>query len=427
MDDTNYGSEYSLDSFPLKYSAPDPMFIYPSSRGTNVIEAFPITVEAALEICEMYGWKWSNPDGKAMDDEVIWLEYWSPEARCFMIDEVAVLPVQENIYKMLPYIHAYSGYGVPSSNPATLSRSILYSKRDMISMYTAALSQMYAINSRFAWPKRTFEGTPEQLEEYQKVYGTLDFNPETVTLLPEGTKIDTVNGESPPSGFYSHLAMLQKKAAPPMVLSTDAPDYASGYFANVMASSGKAVYKDPFKALEVSLEKVLALSGRMVENVLKKKVGIKTMTAVGDGQTIHYEAYVKPDDFKGYYDCKVSLFADTPEANAMKKKLGVELQSTGVISHRANLIEYQGKTAEEAEMEMSQIWAERALANNPSLQQAIGENALERLGIAKEAETLESTVKAPGYLPEIKGVTGAEQVFPREILAEEESGEAIQR
>ena len=398
------------------------MFIYPSRGGTNIIEAFPITVEEALEICEKNEWNWKNPEGKSLDEEVIWLEYWSDTERSFMIDKVPLLTpaVQPNIFKFKPYTHALSGYGKPSTNPATLARSILYGKRNLISLYTAGLSQMYAINSRFAWPNREIHGTKDEILEYTETFGALDFNPEKVTPVPDSMELKTSNGESPPSGFYSHMAMLQGKASPPMVLSTDAPSYSSGYFANVMAGAGKAVYKDPFKSLESSLGELLKLSGKMVENVLQKKVNIKTMT-VKEGATSYNEVKIEGKDFNGYYDCKVSLFADTPEANTMKKKLGTDLQAAGVISHLTNLKEYQGMTSEEAEGEQSQIWAERALANNPALQQAIGDNALQRLGIAKEAETLENTVKKPEYSPELKGLSGAEQVIPREDMAGEET------
>ena len=466
MDDSFYGAEARtkaekeqlaidrLNNFPLLVSTPDPMNVYPSTisrrlQPLKVCEWYLRTVEDVREDCERNNWHWDEGSGdRKANETVLWFEYWSDEWRSFMVggsleDMQPIIhgDVVPNVYRFVPYIHTYSGYGSMDreGRPEYLARSIIFAKADLIKMQTRILSQTDTMVARFAWPHRDLVGDMEAIEQAFGDKIQLSLSPDVIGRLPEGVEIKTVEGESPPAGVFQHLATVSSMADPPPGLRQGVRGgVTSGYGMNILDSDSKAEYKAPFKAHEDALAELLGLGARMVEKVIQQGVGIKTIK-VQDGNSLYGEERVKPEDINGYYSCKVELLTDSPEANDLRRDLGNRMQAQGVISHRTNLMKYQAMSAKEAEDEMAETLAEEILKQDPNLRAAIGRDALRRLGMKQAEQEIENTeAQAKAGLtqqkqgaaqqgPVMKGRNGPEQVMPVALQAEQAGQQAMMR
>ena len=111
----------------------------------------------------------------------------------------------------------------------------------------------------------------------------------------------------------------------------------------------------------------------------------------------------------------VHLLAEPPEAADMRKTLGNNLWSggKGSISLKETKILYHDKTNEEADEDISQMLAERAIFD-PVFALEMGIDAAERLGAEKAKELLLSRKTGEagggGGVPGTPGATGAGSV-----------------
>ena len=458
MDDTYYGQDTKgmdkeekeqleldkLNNFPLIVKAPDPMNVYPSTTHErmvpkDVIEISPRTVEDVLQSCERNKWKWDNPSKLKDTDEVEWVEYWSEKERCFLIgkgnyEPVLTPEVQTNIYGFCPYIHAFSGYGVADykGRPEYMARGILYGKLGLITLLTRAISQYDSLMGKYAWPHRQLKGDTEKIKKFLKELGQLKLSPDDILILPEGVELVESQGQAPPGGLFNLIQTVSSMVEGPPILNAEAPQgVTAGYAMNILSMAGKAMYKAPFKSLENSLGVLMGLGARLIENVIEEPVGIKTIKTTAKGKT-YGEETLKPEIIKKYYICDVALLSDAPEAMDMRSTQGKNLQLARVISHRTDLIKYQGMLAQEAEEEIAQVNAEEILKSDPTLRQAIGMDALKRLGFEQTGENIElaqragiKQASAGRELPVMKGRDLVEQQLPGELAAEEAARKAL--
>jgi len=380
-----------LFHFPLIVNVPDPINVFTSPAHNDmipvdVVESYALTVSEALNLCKRNGWKWET--NKKGTNTVKWVSYISDEWRCFLLDDVPVLTpeVQPNILGFCPYVHIPSGFGQKSyeGKPEYLYRSILYGPRDMIKMESRVLSQVDAMNARYAWPKIKVTGEEEDVKQ---LYGggKLKLSPNEVIRETERVKVEVLQGEQPPPAVFQQLAMVSARAGPPVVLSGSRP---SGVYSaqgiEDLLTTAKPIYKDAFKNLEDGLAILLCMGARIIDTVYKQPVGIKQTNAITPARE---EKVLKPEDIDGHYDCQVQLLAEPPEATDIRKTLGTNQQKSGVISHLRNLRDYQDMSLEDAMDEIAQIWAERAM-QMPGMLEVVARDAMRRLGLKQEEEQL---------------------------------------
>lgn len=423
VDDTFYGEgttklgkdeleefeEKRASLFPLIVTCPNPINVFcsPAHRGLipkEVIEFYEMTVSEAEDLCERNGWQW-KPEGKKSTDTVKWTSYYSAKSRCFLIEDTPLLTpaVQINYLGFCPYVHIPSGLGSSSyeGKPEYKYRSILHSKKGMIKLQTRNLSQLDAINSRWAWPWPELTGDEAKIAQYygQKGEG-FSINPNEVHVTPEGIKLEIHQGESPPPALYQHAAMLSALAEPPPILGGNrSPGTYSGYGNVVQLSTAKPRYKDAFKNFEDGLSVLMGMGARVVEKVLNYKI------ATYEGE------YINPAMIKGHYDNEVHLLAEPPEAADMRKTLGNNLWNSGQgsISLKRTLVMYHDMTNEEADEEIAQKLAETGIFD-PAIAMEVAIDAAERLGAEKAKELLLSRKGGATPTQGVPGTTGAESV-----------------
>jgi len=427
MDDTYFGSESPerLFHFPLFITTPDPIntFASPAHNGlvpVDCIECFNITAAEAEAMCERNGWKWTTD--KQPNKEVKWFSFYNSEWRCFMLDDEAVLTpeVQPNILELCPYVHIDAGSGDDNyeGKPEYLYRSLIYGKKDMLKMEVRNLSQIDAINSRFAWARWMIRG--RNLELIKQLYpdGRIPTDPNKLLYsVPEEAEVVILQGEQVPPALFTQQAMIQSYSSAPEVLSGIRPSgvYSGEHQESLMATA-KPIYKDAFKNLEDALGMTMGMGARIIEKVYNHPVQIKNFAS----EEKQYRT-IKPSDIDGYYDCEVQLLAEPPEATDVRKALGKALRQGGSISHMTELRQYEDMSQKEAEDEIAQIAAETAMSE-PAIREVVAKNAMERLGMTKELEALteaekvarQKVVKSIPPIQQPQGITaGREMVRQR--------------
>lgn len=398
-DDEREGiKQKKLNHFPLNVEIVDPINVYasPAHNGlvpVDVIEEYMMTIAEAKDLCKRNSWEWNSKWdlNKKSTNRVKWTSYFSGNQRCFMLEDKTLLvpEMQPNILKFCPYVHVPAGFGNSSyeGKPEYLYRSILYAKRDMLTMESRVLSQVDAINARYAWQKLMITGEEEAVRQ---IYPDrkMKLSPNEILRQTEQVKVEILKGDSPPPGLFEQLAIVAMQAQPPPVLAGTRPrGVPSAQGIEDLISTGKPVYKDPIKNLEDALAVLMGMGARIIEEVYKDDV------AIGDDKVI------KPEDIAGHYDCQVKLLAEPPEATDIRKALGTNLQKAGVISHAYNLMNYHDMSKEETERVMAEILAEMAL-RQPALLDAAARDAMIRLGMKQQLEMIEEEEKrAAGNLP----------------------------
>jgi len=86
-------------------------------------------------------------------------------------------------------------------------------------------------------------------------------------------------------------------------------------------------------------------------------------------------------DINGNYRCRVELKASDPIEADRKAMLGSRLFQQGEIDLRTNLIEYQGKTPEDAEEIIIQMMVDKVTIQSPEIAQLIGMKAAQKMGM----------------------------------------------
>ena len=423
VDDTFYGvqttkmktaeleafEEKRASLFPLIVTCPNPINVLcsPAHRGLipkEVIEYYEMTVSEAEDLCERNNWEKIALEGKKSTDMVKWTSYYSAVSRCFLIENEAVLTpaVQINYLGFPPYVHIPSGLGSSSyaGKPEYKYRSILHSKKSAIKMQTRNLSQIDAINSKWAWAWVELKG---DMELITKLYGEkgagFDMSPLEAHAVPPEIEVKIHQGESPPLALYQYSGTLASLAEPPPILGGNrSPGTYSGYGNVVQLSTAKPRYKDAFKNFEDGLSVLMGMGARVVETVLKHKI------ATYEGE------HINPAVIKGHYDNEVHLLAEPPEAADMRKSLGNNLWNggQGSISLKTALVHYHDMTNEEADEEIAQKLAETGIFN-PAISTEVAIDAAERLGMEKSKQLLEGQ-KSGAPAPGVPGGTGAESV-----------------
>lgn len=405
-----------LFHFPLIVQVPDPINVLPSPAHNglipaDVIESYGITAAEALNLCQRNGWNWKAEKTKKSTDSVKWTSYISAEWRCFMLDGIPVLKpeVQKNFLGFCPYVHIASGYGQRNyeGKPEYLFRSILYAVTDMIKMESRVLSQVDAMNARYAWPKIKVTG---EEEDVRQIYGggKITLSPNEVIRETDRVKVEILQGEQPPPAIFQQLAMITSKAQPPAVLSGNRPAgvYAAQGIEDLMTSA-KPIYKDAFKNLEDGLAVLMGMGARIIDTVYKEPVAIKQLSPLVPAKE---EKMVRPDDIQGHYDCEVQLLAEPPEATDIRKTLGTNQQKAGVISHLRNLREYQDMSLEDAQDEIAQLNAEKAM-QMPGMMEVVTRDAMRRMGMKQQEEELAAA-----------GTRAGEEIPPRRTPAQLQTG-----
>ena len=105
---------------------------------------------------------------------------------------------------------------------------------------------------------------------------------------------------------------------------------------------------------------------------------------------------IESNDLKKIYDVRIELRADNPLAAAQKARDGDFKYQNFIIDLKTNLIKYQGMTQEEAADIMTNLLVDAVMRNNPIINEVMGMDAAEEIGIEDKYTALLEARKQGG-------------------------------
>ncbi|GAG74942.1 unnamed protein product, partial [marine sediment metagenome] len=246
--------------------------------------------------------------------------------------------------------------------------------------------QLDALVSRYAWERYKVKGPDDATIRRLYPHMKVSMDPDDVIPETDDVTVEILKGDSPPPGIFQELATVSAQARPPQVLAGMRP--AGVYTAQGtedLIGTSKTIYKDVIKNFEDGLGIAMGIGARIIETVY--------------GHSVRFgEKVIKPEDIDGHYDCAVHLLAEPPEATDMRKNLGANLRRAGSISLLTELTKYHDMSREEAEDELSQILAEKALQQVLSTE-FLTRDAMARQGMDQALEEIKEAEKKASKFP----------------------------
>ncbi len=370
---------------PILFLVDDPMIIYGSAeqdengRPKTVIIYCPRSpAEVRMQFPD-----WSNPEHKGVKEhenekkKVEWLEWWTKDERYFEADGEPVLKsgIQPNIYKRVPFVRKYSGFGKRSKDgdlSSLIVSDIRYS-RDLIREECAVRSDIASIMHYGAHPKIDLilpTGTKVNEQDVRNNYNMAagSFN---ILTLPPGTKPEEGIRFLPSAEAFNHLYKIQAD-----ILDRH-PFVKSGF---PQGESGRQQ--------DMSNTAAMRRYDTVVENA-----ELAFATAFEDALYICKTIPgLFPDDLKKEdlddieFEIEVKLKAADPLEEDRKATLGSRLLAQNEIDPITNLVEFKGYTKEQAMDIMVDIMAWKVMMNSPDINELIGLRAIEKAGMTEDIE-----------------------------------------
>jgi len=350
-----------LPVFPL---VPEPMIIFASPQEDEPgipSEVFVIYERQLSDVILMYP-KWSDPKGKKEKDEkrVSWWAYFNKDEVYAEADEEPVWGAsgRPNIYKVVPFIRQYSGFGrrSPDGDLSKLIVGDLKNNRDLIRMECAAASDNASILHLFPFPSVDIISEGEEPSEFK-----YDMTPAGVNKFfntPLGSiKIDKGLRQQPSPESIQHLQDISIR------LAQRNPHIMAGF----PASSGRerGMMHDTsmrrYETVVENTEKATALAIKKMLLICKNVPGL-------------YPEELHKGDLDFEFECSVKLRAPDPAEEDRLATLGDRLwnMGQGSIDLKTNLVQYQGKTQDEADKIITNILVDRITIQNPEVAEVMG-------------------------------------------------------
>jgi hypothetical protein len=341
---------------PVFFIIPDPMVIYGSPEEDE--NGIPLRVivfyeRQARDLILRYP-HWTDPKnkvGRKRDSEVEWLEYWDKDVRYFEADGEPVLKggIQENPYKLVPFIRKYSGFGTrsPDGELSNLIVSDIKMSRDLIRQECATRSNIASIEALFAHKSKLIMSPGaidrKQIEELK--FGAYTFN--VLENLPADTELVKEDVQAVPPEMYASLTNIRSEIAQrnPFIMA-GFPFGASGRQQSMSEVAA-------FRRYDTVIENNELAWGTAFETAMKICAAIPTL---------------KPDvlhdsDLKTDYKCKVALRAKDPIEEDRLITMGDRLRRdpNPAIDLETFHTEYLGYTLEKSQEVMARMMAERLM------------------------------------------------------------------
>ena len=419
----DYSEKDPEGRLPIRFLTPNPLNIFPSPEEDNGIP-FEVCVfyrRAPQNVHRIYP-EWGNPKnrkGKRKSDLVEWYEFWTPEERYFEADGVPVLSggIQENILRLVPFIHSYSGFGntSPDGDPESLAVGRLRKIKDLLVQECAINSDIDSSIHKFSRPRIDLivpSGSEFNEQEIKENYdmGAGVFN---ILSLPPGYSFEEGTRLLPSNEAFQHFYNIRTRIAqeaPPIMAGL--PSGTSGRQEDIVGSH----FIRRFDSIAEATERAFAKALEMGLKTLKVYPGCLPLTPwleLPDGDK--GEKRITEDDIDSITNLQVELKAADPIEDDRKLMAGRALKGDSLIDWETFLVEYAGYTPERAEEIIEQTIADTVVQQNPVLFQALAEKVLENLGMHEQLErlrqenaTTEKVQKAAASQPVEQGARGGE-------------------
>ncbi|KKN25862.1 hypothetical protein LCGC14_0880490 [marine sediment metagenome] len=326
---------------PIRLITPEPMVVYASPQEDDHGRPDWVLVlyERQLkDLIPLYPYLDKIKDKK----HITWLEYIDKDIKYCEADGITVTDgIQPNIYPFVNYVRKYSGFGRrdPFGELSELIVSDVRLARDMIMEEAMLRSDIASILHIFAHQTitiivkgATLEVTPEQLRKNLKM-GAYDVN--ILDNLPEGTDINWGQRDLPSAEMFQRLHDLHGEILRKYPLIAAAlPLAASGRSKDITSTLARRRYDTVIENTQNAFATIL-------------EMGLEICNTIPDWKP----AGLNKDDLKANYRIAIDLKAPDPIEEDRLSAQGEKLWSNGngSIDLKTNLMNYQGRTEEEAD------------------------------------------------------------------------------
>ncbi len=417
-----------LNDMPISIVNLDPVIVFADRGERNGVPSRTIVSydRIAGEVRDNYPyWTWKNRKNDVKEtDKIPFFMYWDKEVRYFEADTEPLLTdlkgrlsngdgVQENIYGLVPFVHAYSGFGEESADgdPANLAVGRLRKCRSLIGEYTAMRSTVNHIIFQYAHPNMDLLYDPQMWTPPEDFAEKYDRSPGAFNMVPKTVGGDLRRGIDmlPDVQLFQYLAKLENDIDREDPLGTiDQVLGTSGRQQDQIAGAALSRFKTIVDNCSHSFSVALGIGLSMVEKI--PKIMPKGLNK---------------GDIAGYYECRVELAAKDPLENDRLRTLGERLYLNGQIDHETNLVKYQGYTVEDAQNIMAKILVDNATRNNPLIAEIMGQQAAREIGMEQQYQALKDQAqlleKSPKGIPQ----TGSQGGPPRQGNIQSPTGEEM--
>jgi len=367
---------------PVLFLVPDSMTIYSSPEEDDCgwipncgipNKIFIICERQSKDVILRYP-SWSDPQGKLDKKETVeWMVYIDKDVRYIEVDgeplyKDGIIP---NLYRFVPFVRQYSGFGRRSPDGAleSLIVSDLRMSRDLLREECAIRSDIASIMHLFAHKKvdliipagsEVHEG--ELKENYDMGPGA--FN---VLTLPLGSELKPGVEMLPTPEAFNHLynirAELDKRN--PFIMA-GFPYGSSGRQLDMAHIAAMRRYDTIIENTETSLATAIEMALQITDRI----------------PTLRPE-HLHKADLKAKFECTVALKEPSPVERDRMVTLGDRLwnRGNGSIDLRTNLVEFQGRTQEQAESIIADILVDRLTLYNPDVAEIMGMIFAEEAGM----------------------------------------------
>ncbi len=371
----------------------DPLIVFPDRGEKNGVPSRMIVCydRIAGDVQANYPyWTWKNrKNGLKETDKIPFFMYWDTDVRYFEADSEPLLTdlrgkpsngdgIQENIYGIAPFVHAYSGFGEGSADgdPVNLAVSRLRKCRSLIGEYTAMRSTVNHIIFQYAHPNMDLMYDPQQWTPPPDFAEKYDRSPGAFNMVPKTQNGDLKRGVDmlPDQQLFMYLAKLEQDIDREDPLGTiDQAIGSSGRQQQQATDASLQRFKTIIDNCSHAFSVAFGIGLRMIERIPRIK-----------------PSGIKENDIAGYYQCRVELASKDPLENDRLRTLGERLYLNGQIDLETNLVKYQGYTVEDAQAIMAKILVDNATRNNPIIAQIMGEQAAREIGMEQQYQALKA-------------------------------------
>jgi len=290
---------------------------------------------------------------------------------------------RNNLYKCLPFVHTYSGFGVDTENHAP--ELLAYSRTRMIRgkiEEDAAMASDFSYNMHaFAFRHRTFvnKSGVEVGADAFKEYHPDDPAKLSILNIPAGSDIEVEETQlfDAPVFAYRQQVKSDLMQSYPSPLKGQASG-SSGRQEDILSGAALSFY-------DCVVENNSTLWAQAFEIALKVSSELDILPAG-----------LKVDDIKSYSKITVNTKRDDPLESLRAAADGDRKYQLGIIDLETNLIEYQHKTKEEAKQIMARLLVDDVTRNHPVFRELMGMTLAQEMGVVDQYMSLSQGAQGQG-------------------------------
>ena len=410
---------------PLQFDILEPMVVFGSPNEIDGVPEFVVIEYERDYRSVQFNWKyWNNPKRrKGNDYKVKWREYWDGDVKYQEADGQPVTGVDEdgerfsdgvikNIFGFVPFVHEYSGYGVPDErcSPESLAVSRLRYVRGRILEETEAESYLASQLKLHSVGRVNITSLDPNNQQPPDV--DYDLSVGAKNFIPYGVKVDENMGAEPSGAIFNHIYTIRnyiEKANPSIMQGIGSGT--SGRQEDIYSKHALAQYDSIVNNTSNAFAKAFELGLKICEKVNAYPLSVRGWK-VKNGQRIRDYTKVEKEDIDDY-TCEFKLKAADPLEDKAQSLEGDREQQAGIIDWETNLIKYKGYSQDEAREIMDKAIVDKIILNNPMLLEVLAKEAMTRLGLEKYMEQPQQGGIVPKSQP-VPGMPGRDGGAPRE-------------